>query len=96
MVISFIPTQSTLKANANKGKWVKVQVEQSRRDYLDELDRTIDEDRLAHVKKPLKVKAESPKTREITQSTTDADSDYLVSPKASSTWIIVPSMSDIS
>lgn len=72
-------TDSThLKANANKGKWVKAQVAQSRQDYLDELEQAVEEDRKAHGKKPLKAKDEPAKLRDIKQSTTDPDSGYLV------------------
>ena len=72
-------TDSThLKANVNKGKWVKSQVEQSRRDYLDDLDKAVTEDRRSHGKKPLKAKDDTPTIREIKQSTTDPDSGYMV------------------
>src|SRR5690606_1241902 len=48
-------TDSThLKANANKGKWTKARVEPLRQAYLDDLDRAVEEDRLAHGKKPLR------------------------------------------
>lgn len=76
-----IYTDSThLKANANKGKWVKREVKASRKDYLDALDKAIEEDRLAHGKKPLtpSSKPVSPEVREVKQSTTDADSGYMV------------------
>ena len=48
-------TDSThLKANANKKKYVLDKVEKSVRDYVEELDKAIEEDRAAHDKKPLK------------------------------------------
>lgn len=43
-----------LKANANKKKFVVQQVEKSVKDYMDELDKNIDEDRIDHGKEPLK------------------------------------------
>jgi len=50
-------TDSThLKANANKRKFVEQEVEKSVKDYVDELDKAIDDDREAHGKKPLKKK----------------------------------------
>ena len=74
-----IYTDSThLKANANKGKWVKHEVESSRKEYLDALDKAVGEDRLAHGKKPLAPPSKPPAVREIKQSTTDEDSGYMV------------------
>jgi transposase len=50
-------TDSThLKANANKKKLIEQEVERSVKDYVDELDKAIDEDRILHGKKPLKKK----------------------------------------
>lgn len=43
-----------LKANANKKKFVIKQVEQSVKDYIEELDKDIDADREAHGKQSLK------------------------------------------
>lgn len=45
-----------IKANANKRKLEKVEVEVSVKDYLSDLDKAVEEDRLAHGKKPLKKK----------------------------------------
>ena len=45
---------------------------------MDELDRAIEEDRLAYGKMLLKAKKNEPKIREVRQSTTDADSGYMV------------------
>lgn len=67
-----------LKASANKGKWVKREVEASRKDYLEALDNAVEEDRLAHGKKPLAPTSKPPEVREIKQSTTDKDSGYMV------------------
>lgn len=50
-------TDSThLKASANKRKHIEQEVERSVKDYVEELDKAIDEDRIAHGKKPLKKK----------------------------------------
>lgn len=50
-------TDSThLKASANKKKFMEEQVEKSVKDYVEELDKAIDEERRAHGKKPLKKK----------------------------------------
>lgn len=50
-------TDSThLKANANKKKFIEQEVERSVKDYVDELDKAVDEDRILHGKKPLKKK----------------------------------------
>jgi transposase len=43
-----------LKANANKRKLVEKEVERSVKDYIDELNKSIEEDRISHDKKPLK------------------------------------------
>lgn len=54
-------TDSThLKANANKKKFIEQEVERSVKDYVDELDKAIDEDRISHGKKPLKKKNTHP------------------------------------
>lgn len=72
-------TDSThLKARANKGKYDKAHVLKSVRDYVEELNRDINEDRLKHGKKPLPPKEAAPETKEIKVSTTDPDSGYLV------------------
>lgn len=72
-------TDSThLKANANKNKHIKVRATTERKAYMDELDRAIEEDRLAHGKKPLAAPSKQPESREIKQSTTDPDAGYMV------------------
>lgn len=54
-------TDSThLKANANKKKFIEQEVERSVKDYVDELDKAIDEDRILHGKNPLKKKSTHP------------------------------------
>jgi len=72
-------TDSThLKANANKHRFEKKEVEASTRGYLDELETAINADRKAHGKKALPKKEEAPAGREIKSSTTDPDSGYMV------------------
>ncbi len=72
-------TDSThLKANANKGKWIKARAEASCRGYLSELDKAVEEDRLKHGKKPLPPRSNKAETREVKRSTTDPDSGYMV------------------
>ena len=68
-----------LKANANKKKLIREMVSENTKDYLDELDEAIDEDRKAHGKKPLPKleKPEEEPQREIKVSTTDPDSGYM-------------------
>lgn len=72
-------TDSThLKANANKNKFLRKQVEQNTRSYLSELDQAIQSDRVAHGKKPLSSRDDDPTPpKEIKQSTTDPDSGYM-------------------
>jgi len=43
-----------LKANANKNKFVEKQAKVEAKDYIDDLNKAINEDRAAHGKKPLK------------------------------------------
>lgn len=71
-------TDSThLKANANKGKWVKAHAVSERQAYMDKLDQAIEEDRLAHGKKPLPPPSSEPQVREIKQSKTDPESGFM-------------------
>jgi hypothetical protein len=69
-----------LKANANKHKYTKEMVNQNTRQYLDELEQSINEDRIFHGKRPLKEnpKDEGTEQKEIKQSTTDPESGYMV------------------
>lgn len=72
-------TDSThLKANANKNKWKKAEAEAASRDYLDQLEQAVQEDRITRGKKPLATSSKEPATREIKQSTTDPESGYMV------------------
>ena len=58
-----------LKANANKNKFVEKQAKVEAKEYIDDLNKAINEDRTAHGKKPLKfdgdeVKEESEEEKE--------------------------------
>ncbi len=71
-------TDSThLKASANKNKFVEAQVAKNTRDYIDELERDINQDRIDHGKPPMKDKDSSPGMKTIKQSTTDPESGYM-------------------
>lgn len=43
-----------LKANANKRKFVEKEVQKSVKDYVEDLEKAINDDRITHGKKPLK------------------------------------------
>jgi transposase len=45
-----------IKANANKNKFIKQEVEKSVKEYVEELEKAVDEDRTTHGKEPLKKK----------------------------------------
>lgn len=74
-----------LKANANKGKFENIEVEQNPKSYLEELDKAVELDRIAHGKKPLKEKDEPDEsnphggkpTKNIKSSTTDPESGFM-------------------
>lgn len=68
-------TDSThIKANANKKKFRNVEVEKTPKEYIDELNKDIDQDRVDHGKKPFPKKEKKIETKIIKQSTTDPDS----------------------
>lgn len=72
-------TDSThLKANANKRKLVKIEVEKTPKEYVAELNKAVEEDRINHGKKPLKKKEAVTKVKETKVSTTDPDSGYMM------------------
>jgi Transposase and inactivated derivatives len=72
-------TDSThLKANANKRKFTVQAVERTPREYVQELEQAIAEDRRAHGKKPLKAREEVTESKETKVSTTDPESGYMV------------------
>jgi hypothetical protein len=59
-------TDSThLKANANKKKIIEQEVQKSVKDYVQELDKAIDKNRIAHGKKPLKKKTVCLKPKQL-------------------------------
>ena len=68
-----------LKANANKNKFENVEVTQTPKSYLKELDEAVAADRKAHGKKPLSDKDEppAPPTKNIKSSTTDPESGFM-------------------
>ncbi|MFD1956560.1 IS1182 family transposase [Paenibacillus thailandensis] len=72
-----ISDSTHIKANANKHKYTKEQVQQNTRDYLDELNAAIEADRQAQGKKPLKPREEVNEDKEVKVSTTDPDSGYM-------------------
>ncbi|RGL29238.1 IS1182 family transposase, partial [Paenibacillus polymyxa] len=72
-------TDSThVKANANKHQYTKEQVLQNTKDYMDELNEAVKEDRKNHGKKPLKSREEVNEEKEIKVSKTDPDSGYMI------------------
>ena len=71
-------TDSThLKANANKNKFTKEEVEVDTREYFDDLNQAIEENRINHGKSPLKEKDVLKETKEIRVSTTDPKSGFM-------------------
>ncbi|MGG4550558.1 IS1182 family transposase [Rossellomorea marisflavi] len=71
-------TDSThLKANANKHKFTRETVEVETKEYVQELNKAIEEDRNENGKKFLKEREEVTETREVCQSTTDPDSGFM-------------------
>lgn len=71
-------TDSThLKANANKHKFSREEVEVETREYFDELNKAVEEDRKIHGKKPLKEREEVVETKEIRKSTTDPECGFM-------------------
>ena len=72
-------TDSThLKANANKNKFTKEIITQSTKEYFQQLEKDIDEDRIIHGKEPLKKREIIAEIKEIKVSTTDPESGYMV------------------
>ena len=72
-------TDSThIKANANKNKYEKIEVEKLPKEYIDELNKSVTETREANGKKPLPIKEQEPEKSEIKVSKTDKDSGYMV------------------
>ncbi|KOS98294.1 hypothetical protein DM50_353 [Burkholderia mallei] len=73
-------TDSThLKANANKGKFDVVKLEQTPAAYTEALNAAVDADRAAHGRKPLdRDDDEPPSSKDTKLSRTDPDSGYMV------------------
>ncbi|MGF2615091.1 IS1182 family transposase [Rossellomorea vietnamensis] len=71
-------TDSThLKANANKHKFTKEVVEVETREYVEDLNKAIEEDRKNNGKKKLKHREEVNDTKEIRKSSTDPESGFM-------------------
>ena len=68
-----------LKANANKNKFENIEVTQTPKAYLKELDEAVAADRESRGKKPLKDKDEpsAPPTKNIKSSTSDPESGFM-------------------
>lgn len=66
-----------VKANANKNKYVKTIVQEQSKKYQEQLEEEINQDRVAHGKKPLGKKPE-PAEKEVKTSTTDPESGLFV------------------
>lgn len=72
-------TDSThLKANANKNKFKRQEVEGTAKKYLDELEEAVSTDRSLHGKKPLKPSKKKSKAKITRVSTTDPESGFLM------------------
>ncbi|MBM7570337.1 transposase [Aquibacillus albus] len=71
-------TDSThLKANANKKKLTKQEINVETADYIEELNEAVEKDRVNHGKKPLKSRKVVGESKEIKVSDTDPESGYL-------------------
>ena len=67
-----------IKANANKRKFEKIEVQVTPKEYMEQLDIDVNLDRENHNKKPLKPRKAKEETKEIKKSTTDPDSGYMM------------------
>ena len=68
-----------LKANANKQKFTREEVLQNTKDYIEELNEAVEQERKKSREKELKPKRRyEEKKKEIKRSTTDPDSGYMV------------------
>lgn len=71
-------TDSThLKANANKHKFTREEVEVETREYVEDLNKAVEDDRVNAGKKPLKEKEEVKETKTIRVSKTDPESGFM-------------------
>jgi transposase len=66
-----------VKANANKNQYVKQLIQEQVRSYQQQLEEEINEDRIAHGKKPFGKKSEAA-VKEVKMSTTDPESGLFV------------------
>lgn len=66
-----------VKANANKNKYVTKVIQEQVKSYQKQLEEEINQDRIAHGKKPLEKKSEVP-VKEVRISTTDPESGLFV------------------
>ena len=64
-----------LKANANKNKFIETQAKKESRDYITDLNRAINEDRIAHGKKPLKFNGDEQKEEQDEEKENYFDDD---------------------
>lgn len=67
-----------IKANANKNKFVNKLVEKSVKDYIEDLDKAVNENREKHGQEPLSEKTHKSEVKETKVSTTDSESGYMV------------------
>lgn len=74
-----------VKASANKKKYIKQVVQEEQKKYQDQLLEEINQDRIAHGKKPLSKKSEAA-SKEIKQSTSDPDSGWFVKTEKEQTF----------
>jgi len=74
--VKYLFTDSThLKASANRNRREVVEVDESPRDYIEELEKAVNEERDAHGRKPFKSRVDRPlKKRQIKRSLTDPES----------------------
>jgi hypothetical protein len=71
-------TDSThLKANANKNKYEEKYIKVEVKEYVDDLENAINEDRINHGKKTLKKKEHEPEIKKFKSSITDPDSGFM-------------------
>lgn len=67
-----------IKANANRNKKEKITVKKPVKQYRDELEEEIEQDRKKHGKKPLKKQENTAEEKEITKDTSDPESGMFV------------------
>jgi transposase len=71
-------TDSThIQADANKNRYTTQVVTETPQEYLGELEKAVNEDRIAHGKKPLPPAGEEPKEKKVKVSLTDPESGFM-------------------